>query len=150
MFSFLIIFKAICSFPKTHSNRSLKLRSEYSGDDRGIYLLQRQLLQSSCYTVDPPIHSLGLKEEALFLQALLESLSAFFGPHTTVCSLCLKWKISVTQYPALIPTDSQVSLSLFFFLLVSVKIWLHVQKRSLTSQPSQQIHKHGRFKPSIS
>ena len=41
---------------------------------------------------------------------------------------------------------SSLSLSLFFFLLVSVKIWLHVQKRSLTSQCSQQIHKHCRFK----
>lgn len=41
---------------------------------------------------------------------------SLFGPHTALCSLCLKWKISVTQYPSLIPTDSQI---IIFFL-----VWL--------------------------
>lgn len=66
------------------------------------------------------------------------SLSPFW-PHTAVCCLCLKWKISVIQYPALIPTDSQIIL--FFFIL----ILCFGLKYDFMSQHSQQIHKHHRI-----
>lgn len=66
------------------------------------------------------------------------SLSPFW-PHTAVCCLCLKWKISVIQYPALIPTDSQIIL--FFFIL----ILCFGLKYDFTSQHSQQIHKRHRI-----